>query len=125
MSARSALATFCPVITLELDEADISEHGSVGVHMVEVARMGGGEDFRVHTAAFRPGGVVGRHSGRLWQLFLVTSGAGWVSGSDGRRLAISSGQAVLWEPGEEHESGSDGGMAALIVQSSRRLPLGL
>jgi hypothetical protein len=24
---------------------------------------------------------------------------------------------VLWEPGEEHESGSDGGMTALVVEA--------
>jgi hypothetical protein len=35
----------------------------------------------------------------------------------GERETIGAGEAVLWEPGEEHESGSDDGMTALVVES--------
>jgi quercetin dioxygenase-like cupin family protein len=113
------------VRTVQLEEADISEHGSAGVHMVEVVRIGNGDDFRVHTAVFQPSGVIGRHSGRLWQLFFIVSGAGWVSGADSKPSPVSSGETVVWEPNEEHEAGSEGGMEALIVQSSRPLPRGV
>jgi quercetin dioxygenase-like cupin family protein len=51
------------------------------------------------------------------QLFVVVRGSGWVSGRDGQREAISAGEAVLWEPGEEHESGSDEGMTALVLEA--------
>ena len=64
-----------------------------------------------------PGGVVARHPAVVAQLFVVVSGNGWVSGADGAREGISAGQAVLWEPGEEHESGSDEGMTALVVEA--------
>jgi quercetin dioxygenase-like cupin family protein len=50
-------------------------------------------------------------------LFTVVRGAGWVSGGDGGRAAIAAGEAVLWEAGEEHESGSDEGMTALVVEA--------
>jgi quercetin dioxygenase-like cupin family protein len=64
-----------------------------------------------------PGGVLGRHPTGVHQLFAVLSGSGWVSGGDGRPEAVSSGDVVIWEPGEEHESGSDVGMSALVVEA--------
>jgi quercetin dioxygenase-like cupin family protein len=64
-----------------------------------------------------PGGVVGRHPGVVRQLFVVVRGSGWVSGADGSRDPIGAGEAVVWEAGEEHESGSDEGMTALVVET--------
>lgn len=64
-----------------------------------------------------PGGVVARHPAVVVQLFVVVRGSGWVSGADGERRPIGAGEAVLWEQGEEHESGSDEGMTALVVES--------
>lgn len=64
-----------------------------------------------------PGGVVGRHPAGVPQLFVVVSGSGWVSGSDGQREPIGAGEAVVWEEGEEHESGSDEGMTVLAVEA--------
>ncbi len=64
-----------------------------------------------------PGGVVGRHPAVVPQLFVVVSGSGWVSGSDGEREPVEAGGAVLWEQGEEHESGSEEGMTALVIEA--------
>ena len=64
-----------------------------------------------------PGGVVARHPAVVTQLFVVVNGSGWVSGANGEREAIQAGEAVLWNPGEEHESGSDEGMTALVVEA--------
>ena len=58
-----------------------------------------------------------RHSAVAPQLFVVVRGTGWVSGADGARDVIAAGEAVLWEQGEEHESGSDEGMMALVLES--------
>jgi quercetin dioxygenase-like cupin family protein len=63
-----------------------------------------------------PGGIVGRHPAGVAQLFAVIQGSGWVSG-DGEREQIRAGEAVVWEPGEEHESGSDEGMTVLVVEA--------
>ena len=63
------------------------------------------------------GGVVGRHPAAGAQLFVVVHGAGWVSGGDGEREPIKAGKAVVWEPGEKHESGSDEGMTVLVVEA--------
>jgi quercetin dioxygenase-like cupin family protein len=51
------------------------------------------------------------------QLFSVLRGSGWVSGADGERGGIAAGESVLWEPGEEHESGSEDGMTVLVVEA--------
>ena len=64
-----------------------------------------------------PGGIVARHPAGATQLYAVIQGSGWVSGGDGEREQIRAGEAVLWEPGEEHESGSDEGMTALVVEA--------
>jgi quercetin dioxygenase-like cupin family protein len=63
------------------------------------------------------GGVVGRHPAGAFQLFTIVRGAGWVSGGDSERAPIRAGEAVLWEPGEQHESGSDEGMTVLVVEA--------
>jgi quercetin dioxygenase-like cupin family protein len=64
-----------------------------------------------------PGGVVGRHPTGSHQLLAVVSGSGWVSGADGEREPVAAGDVVIWEPGEEHESGSEQGMTALVVEA--------
>jgi mannose-6-phosphate isomerase-like protein (cupin superfamily) len=63
------------------------------------------------------GGTVGRHPTVSQQLFAVIKGSGWVAGGDGRRVDVVAGEAVLWDLGEEHESGSEDGMTALVVEA--------
>ena len=80
-----------------------------------VRRLAG--DAHVVVIEVGPGGVVARHPTVGAQLFSVVSGSGWVSGAVGEREPIEAGEAVLWEPGEEHESGSDAGMTVLVVEA--------
>lgn len=63
------------------------------------------------------GGVVGRHPAVVAQLFVVVRGSGWVSGANGEREPVEAGDAVLWEQGEDHESGSETGMTALVIEA--------
>jgi quercetin dioxygenase-like cupin family protein len=63
------------------------------------------------------GGKVGRHPAAAQQLFVVVRGSGWVAGRDGGREEVNAGEAVIWDAGEERESGSDGGMTALVVEA--------
>lgn len=109
---------------VHLDRDQIGEYGSVGVDMVEVARLTADGAFRVHVARVAAGGVLGRHPGRLWQVMHVVAGSGWVTDGADVRSAIDDGQAVLWNPGEVHGAGSQVGMTVVIVQSSVRLPHG-
>jgi quercetin dioxygenase-like cupin family protein len=63
------------------------------------------------------GGTVGRHPAAAQQLFAVLRGSGWVAGDDRVRHEIRAGEAVLWDAGEEHESGSDLGLTALVLEA--------
>jgi len=93
-------------------EREVTAPGSVGAR---VRRLAGGA--HVVVIEIEPGGVVARHPAVGFQLFAVVSGSGWVSGGDGRREPIAAGEAVAWDPGEEHESGSDEGMTVLVVEA--------
>ena len=93
-------------------EREVTAPGSVGAR---VRRLTPGA--HVAVIEVEPGGVVARHPAGGFQLFAVVSGSGWVSGGDGGREPIASGEAVVWDPGEEHESGSDEGMTVLVVEA--------
>lgn len=86
-----------------------------GSSAAAVKRLAG--EAHVVVIEIESGGVVGRHPAVAAQLFAVVKGSGWVSGADGEREPISAGEAVLWEPGEAHESGSDEGMRVLVVEA--------
>ena len=103
---------------VELPDEDMTHFASEHVRQRPLARgLGPLDGFAVDVLTVAPGGRVGRHPTRLWQLFAVVTGHGWVAGADGRRQPFRAGEAVLWEPGEEHESGSDVGMVVCVVQS--------
>ena len=93
-------------------EREVTAPGSVSARVRRLAA-----EAHVVVIEVAPGGVVARHPAVVAQLFAVVWGSGWVSGGDGGRELISAGEAVLWEAGEEHESGSDEGMTALVVEA--------
>jgi quercetin dioxygenase-like cupin family protein len=76
------------------------------------------EGSRVQAAIFRvaPGGRLLRHPATFPQILAVLDGAGEVSGADGVGEPIATGEAVLWEEGEEHETASAAGLTALIIE---------
>ena len=92
-------------------EREVTAPGSVSAR---VRRLAG--DAHVVVIEVGPRGVVARHPAVGAQLLAVVQGSGWVSGGDGERESIDAGEAVLWEPGEEHESGSELGMTVLVVE---------
>ena len=93
-------------------EREVTAPGSANARVRRLTSEG-----HVVVIAIGAGGVVAKHPAASAQLFVVVSGEGWVSGADGAREAIRAGDAVVWEPGEEHESGSDEGMTALVVEA--------
>ncbi len=58
----------------------------------------------------QPNGVIGLHQVVGLQLFLVVQGEGWVRGTESTRTVIQAGQAVFWENGEWHETGTETGL---------------
>ena len=53
---------------------------------------------------------------------MIVQGEGWVSGPDGEQRPVAAGTVVFWEAGEEHESGTESGLTAIVVQAERLLP---
>ncbi|MFD2090053.1 SpoIIE family protein phosphatase [Blastococcus deserti] len=108
---------------LSLSTRELDAFGSSGVSVSRTAHVEEPVDgFAVDVTRYAPGAVNGRHPTGLWQLLAVVSGSGWASGADDVRIPLAAGEAVLWEPGEEHASGSDDGMVAVVVQSPVPLP---
>ncbi len=72
----------------------------------------------IHVGCMRlgPGGVVGHHQAANHQILAVVEGSGWTRGERAERTPIAAGQAVYWQPGEWHETGTDAGLAAIVVE---------
>jgi len=50
------------------------------------------------------------------QLFLVVQGEGWVRGESPETRSITTGYAAFWEKDEWHESGTESGMTAIVIE---------
>lgn len=92
--------------------------GTRHVRLWQAGILDGAEKVRVHVARFEKDSLLGWHPTKIWQVFMVIEGSGWVRGEDHVQHPISMGQAVLLHPGEEHDSGSEAGMSVLILGSS-------
>ena len=91
---------------------------SAGLTVALLARAG---EKHMVTMQLEPGGVVGRHPAACEQLLLVLDGDAVVSGADGACVVLTPGQAAVWSAGEEHETRSQAGMLALVVEGDLRL----
>ena len=68
------------------------------------------------------GGRIARHPATVPQILAVLEGAGRVSGSDGRFQPIAAGEAVFWAEGEEHETETDDGLTAIVLEAPELTP---
>jgi quercetin dioxygenase-like cupin family protein len=95
----------------------IDAYGSTGVSLSPLTRPLA-QGASVQAACFRlaPGGRIGRHPASVPQLLAVVEGSGWVSGADGEAQAIGTGEAAWWETGEEHETWTDAGLTAIVIE---------
>ncbi len=92
----------------------ITHFGSRGVALTPVTRIEGrGQIVRFE---LEPGGAIGRHRGGTAQVLLVLAGSGWLSVEDAVRQPIAPGDRVVWAAGEEHETTTDEGLTALVVE---------
>ena len=102
------------------DATSIEAFGSVGATSIRVADGNG--EAHVYVISFEPGGSIGPHVAGFGQLFVPTTGTGWVAGADGVRVSVSPGEAGFIEKGETHSKGSEVGMTALMIQVSDLTP---
>jgi quercetin dioxygenase-like cupin family protein len=92
----------------------ITQHRSAGAAVVGIARING----RAQVVCIRlgAGGVLGEHPAAGAQLFLVVEGSGWVRGGADRR-DVAAGSGAFWQANELHESGTDDGLTAIVVEA--------
>jgi quercetin dioxygenase-like cupin family protein len=76
------------------------------------------EEAVVSCAYLGANGLIGDHQATLPQLFLVVVGKGWVRGGSSDKISIEAGQAAYWEKGEWHESGTETGMTAIVIEGT-------
>lgn len=87
-------------------------------HAFTVAPIASGGETHVVAARLGPGGVIGRHPAVGRQILVVLDGQAVVSGDNGATAVLNRGQAAVWEPGEHHETRTDHGVLALIVEGA-------
>jgi quercetin dioxygenase-like cupin family protein len=94
---------------------EIDRFGSVGFRIAGLARVVEG---RVACITLTAGGRIGRHAAVGRQVFAVVAGSGSVSGGDGVEHDIAAGTAAVWEAGEEHETRTNAGQTAIVVEGA-------
>jgi quercetin dioxygenase-like cupin family protein len=62
-------------------------------------------------------GVVGYHQAVIPQLLLIVNGEGFVRGESDEFIKVHSGEAVFWEKDEWHETKTDTGLTAIVIES--------
>lgn len=75
------------------------------------------DEATIHCAYLDANGLIGYHQAADFQLLLVVQGTGWVRGEASEKTSIKAGQAAYWDKGEWHESGTETGMIAIIIES--------
>ena len=61
--------------------------------------------------------MVGYHDANVPQMLIIIEGEGWVRAGDDPKVKVTAGNAVLWEKGEGHETTTDKGMKAIVIES--------
>jgi len=92
----------------------IDQYNSTGFIISKVVHLF--DEAFLNCAYLNANGVIGYHQVTIPQLFLVVQGDGWVRGESPERTPIKAGQAVYWDKGEWHESGTETGMTVIIIE---------
>ncbi len=94
---------------------EIEAFDSVNFVMAKVARLTA--ETRVSCAYLGPGGKIGHHRAAIDQLLLIVQGEGWVRGETEERMSVAVGHAAYWRQGEWHETTTETGLTAIMIES--------
>jgi quercetin dioxygenase-like cupin family protein len=92
----------------------ISDFDSQGASIAHLAR---GDNVSVVRIELKAGGRLGMHAAASPQLFVVVEGEGTVMSDGGAPRDVSAGTAVRWEQGELHETRSETGLIAIVIEA--------
>src|SRR3954462_9592520 len=90
-------------------------HGSSGFSISPLSSSLGASFQAV--VRLEPGGRIGRHPTVASQLLAIVAGSGTVSGDDGVEHAVGIGDAAVWDAGERHETRTDDGLTAIVIEA--------
>jgi len=63
------------------------------------------------------GGIVGYHDASMPQVLVIIEGNGWVRAGKNSKVSVAEGDVIMWEKGEGHETISDSGLKAIVIES--------
>ncbi|HET7466496.1 MAG TPA: cupin [Candidatus Dormibacteraeota bacterium] len=98
-------------------DAGVGRHVSKFGSDFLMSRLFHSDELHVGCMRLGPGGLIGMHPATTAQLLAVVEGEGWIRGAEGPKTGISAGGAVFWEQGEMHETGTDSGLVAIVVET--------
>ncbi len=99
-------------------DADLGRHVTQFGSDFVISRLFHSSELHVGCMRLEPGGVIGMHPAATPQLLAVVEGEGWVRGEDGVKTQVSAGGAVFWTEDEMHETGTDSGLVAIVIETS-------
>nr|WP_272880028.1 cupin [Sulfoacidibacillus ferrooxidans] len=67
-------------------------------------------------------GIIGFHQALSPQLLLVVNGQGWVRCDSEEKVHVVIGDAVFWNKGEWHETQTETGLTAIVIESDELNP---
>lgn len=94
----------------------VTAFGSEGFTMAGIVREA--EDTHIGCMYLEKGGIVGGHPAPVPQLLLVMAGEAVVRSDGGEPQTIGPGTAAYWESGEWHETRTETGLTAIVIESA-------
>lgn len=67
-------------------------------------------------------GIIGYHQAAVPQLLLVMDGEGLVRGEEEMYFPVQAGDAVFWVEGEWHETKTEKGLTAIVIECGELKP---
>ncbi|TXR63300.1 cupin [Bacillus sp. AR18-7] len=73
----------------------------------------------IHIGAMhlKENGIIGYHEAVVSQLLLIVDGEGYVCGANKEKVKVEAGQSVFWEKGELHETSTERGLMAIVMEA--------
>jgi quercetin dioxygenase-like cupin family protein len=103
-----------------LPEREIDRFASSGVDMTFLPAVDAATRTRVHVARIAAGGTLGEHPATALQVFALVAGEAVVSSGasdEAERRTLTAGHAVVWQPGEVHQTWATTDVVATIVEA--------
>lgn len=93
---------------------EITAFNSSNLNMTRI--LDGTDEIHIGCMNIEANGIVGLHQATIPQLFLVVDGEGTVTGREGKEYLIRAGYAAYWEAREWHETKTEKGLTAIVIE---------